>query len=127
MRYFHGGLPGLEPGDQLLPPDATGTDHRLSSYAAILGGPVYAQRTDVVYLTTDRQVARAYAAFYPDGALYQVMPASPVDPDPDCYVPGLSWQCPMGVVVAVVDPVVLFRQRTSERWLRMLAPSVPTT
>jgi hypothetical protein len=79
----------------------------------------------VVYLTTDRQVAKAYAAFYPDGALYSVVPESPVDPDPDCREPGLSWQCPRAVVAAVVDPVVLFRSRTPERWLRMLASSIP--
>ncbi|MFE1264433.1 hypothetical protein ACFW5X_28385 [Streptomyces albogriseolus] len=125
MPYFHGGFPGLKPGDQLLPPDATGTDHRLSSYALALGGPAHATRTDVVYMTTDRQVAKAYAAFYPDGALYAVTPESPVDPDPDCREPGLSWQCPRAVVVAVVDPVVLFRSRTPERWLRMLAGSIP--
>lgn len=120
MAYYHGGFPGLKPGDQLLPPDQTGTDHRLSATVAQMGGPAYAQRTDLVYLTTDRQVARAYAAFYPDGALYQVLPASPVDRDPDCNEDGLSWHCPMGLVVAVVDPVVLFRDRTPERWIRML-------
>ncbi|MCI0386193.1 hypothetical protein [Streptomyces sp. CNQ085] len=125
MTYFHGGYPGLKPGDWLLPPDATGTDHRLSSYAAVLGGPAHATRTDVVYLATDRQVARVYAAFYPDGALYMATPESPVDPDPDCNVPGLSWQCPRAVVVAVIDPVVLFRSRTPERWLRMLAGTIP--
>lgn len=123
MTYFHGGVPGLQPGDELLPPDRTGTDRRLSSYVAALGGPAHAQRTDLVYLTTNRQVARAYAAFYPDGALYQVMPARPVDADPDCSMPDLSYQCPMGIVVAVVDPVVLFRDRTPERWLRMLNPA----
>jgi hypothetical protein len=91
MPYFHGGFPGLKPGDALLPPDATGTDHRLST----------------------------------DGALYSVVPESPVDPDPDCREPGLSWHCPRAIVLAVVDPVVLFRSRTPERWLRMLAGSIP--
>lgn len=120
--YFHGGFPGLRPGDQLLPPDESGTDHRLSAYAAELGAPAHATRTDVVYLTTGRDVARAYAAFYPDGALYRVEPAGELepDPDPDNSVPGLSWQCPRAVVAAVIDPVVLFRARTPERWLRML-------
>jgi hypothetical protein len=119
---FHGGYPGLKPGDLILPPDRSGTEHRLSATVAEMGGPAHAQRTDLVYLTTGRQVARAYAAFYPDGALYSVFPASPVDPDPDCYVPGLSWQCPYAVVTAVVDPVVLYRSNTPERWLRMLSP-----
>lgn len=121
MTYFHGGVPGLKVGDWILPPDKSGTDHRLSRYAAELGGAAHATRTDVVYLTTDRQVARAYAAFYPDGALYQVLPVSPVDPDPDCTVDGLSWQCPWALVIAVLDPVVLFRTKRPERWLRMAA------
>jgi hypothetical protein len=120
MSYFHGGVPGLKVGDSILPPDQTGTDHTLSAYSAELDGGPHTTRRDVVYLTTDRQVARAYAAGYPDGALYQVMPYSPVDPDPDCLTPGLSWHCPQGIVVAVVDPVVLFRSRTPERWVRML-------
>ncbi|MEU5772638.1 hypothetical protein ABZ819_04950 [Streptomyces venezuelae] len=119
MTYFHGGVPGLKVGDSILPPDKTGTDHTLSKYATQLDGPAHARRTDIVYLTTQRQVAKAYAAFYPDGALYQVLPASPVDRDADCLTPDLSWHCPFAIVVAVVDPVVLFRTRTPERWLRM--------
>lgn len=124
MTYFHGGYPGLKPGHLLLPPDETGTEHRLSVAAAELGGPAHATRTDVVYVATDRNVARAYAAFYPDGALYRVEPIGrPPEPDPDCEIPGLSWQCSAAAVVAVVDPVVLFRARTPERWLRLLTPT----
>ena len=119
MTFFHGGFPGLKPGDLILPPDTTGTEHTLSQYAAQMAAGPHATRRDVVYLSTDRQVARAYAAFYPDGALYQVQPQSPVDPDPDCLMPGVSWQCPAAVVVAVVDAVVLFRSRSPELWLRM--------
>lgn len=121
MTFFHGGMPGLRSGDRLLPPDVTGNEHRLSAYAAELGAPAHALRTDVVYLTIERQVARAYAAFYPDGALYRVVPQSPVDPDPDCSEPDLSWQCPAAVITGVIDPVVLFRDRTPERWIRMLS------
>lgn len=120
MTYFHGGFPGLKPGDLILPPDKTGTSRTLSQYVAEMNGPEHARRTDLVYLTTDRQIARAYAAFYPDGALYAAIAASPVDPDPDCTAPGVSWQCPYAVVAQVVDPVVLFRSRTPQRWLRML-------
>lgn len=120
MGYFHGGYPGLKPGDLLLPPDATGTEHRLSAVSAELGGPEHATRTDVVYLAADRDVARAFAAFYPDGALYRVEPEGDLEPDPDSGIPGLSWQCPAARIAAVVDPVVLFRNRTPERWIRML-------
>jgi hypothetical protein len=120
MPYFHGGFPGLRPGDQLLPPDRTGTERTLSGIAAELGGPAHACRTDVVYVTTLRDAARVYAAFYPDGALYQVQPQGELEPDPDCLEPGISWQCPAAEVLQVVDPVVLFRARTPERWIRML-------
>ncbi len=123
MPYFHGGHPGLKPGELLLPPDQPGTEHRLSAVSAELGAPAHATRTDVVYVTTGRDVARAYAAFYPDGALYRVEPIGAVEADPDCAEPGLSWQCSAAEVIAVVDPVVLFRTRRPERWLRLLEPT----
>ncbi|MBP5883145.1 hypothetical protein QBA57_28735 [Streptomyces scabiei] len=119
-RYFHGGFPGLRPGGLVLPPDTTGTDRTLSAIVAEADGPAYATRKDVVYVTTLRQAARVYAAFYPDGALYQVQPHGGLEPDPDCLEPGISWHCPKAEVLQVVDPVVLFRARTPERWLRLL-------
>lgn len=122
-RYFHGGYPGLKPGDLILPPDQTGTEHRLSAIAAEHGGPAYSTRTDIVYITTVRDVARAFAAFYPDGALYEVEPHGVLEPDPDCATPGLSWQCQAAEIRTVVDPVVLFRDRTPERWIRLMTRS----
>lgn len=120
MTYFHGGIPGLKPGDLILPPDKTGTTRTLSRYVTETDGPDFARRTDVVYLATERQIARAYAAFYPDGALYIAIATSPVDSDPDCQMPGISWHCPYAIVAQIVDPAVLFRTRTPERWLRMV-------
>lgn len=119
-RYFHGGYPGLRPGALLQPPATTGTDRTLSGIVAEASGPAYASRTDVVYVTTLRDAARTYAAFYPDGALYQVQPTGPLTPDPDCLETGISWHCTAAEVLSVVDPVVLFRSRTPERWLRLL-------
>ena len=117
MPYFHGGYPGLKPGDLIQPPDITGTERRLSATAAEIGAPAYSTRTDVVYVTTGRDVARAFAAFYPDE------PRGQLEPDPDSGIPGLSWQCPAAEVVAVVDAAVLFRTRRPERWVRMLTPT----
>lgn len=122
-RYFHGGYPGLKPGGLIEPPDITGTDHRLSAIAAEHGGPAYSTRTDIVYVTTGRDVARAFAAMYPDGALYRVEPHGELEPDPDSGIPGLSWQCQAARIAAVVDPVVLFRNRTPERWIRLMTRS----
>lgn len=124
MRYYHGGSPDLRPGTLVLPPDVTGTDRTLSQYVTDADQAPHAQRRDVVYLTTDRNVARAFAAFYPDGALYQVEPKGVLDPDPDSGIEGLSWQCRAARIVAVIDPVVLFRARTPERWLRLMCPAI---
>ena len=118
--YFHGGVPGLQIGDRLLPPDTSGTTRTVSEHAAQLCAGEHATRRDLVYVTTERQVARAYAAFYPDGALYRVIPCGPVVADPDHRVPGISWHCPLAIVQQVIDPAVLFRGRTLDRWLRML-------
>lgn len=120
MRYFHGGIPGLKPGALILPPDTTGTDRTVSQYITAADNAPHAQRRDVVYVTAGREVARAFAAFYPDGALYQVEPDGELAPDPDCATPDLSWSCLSARVVAVVDPVVLFRDRTPQRWLRLM-------
>ncbi|MDX3575932.1 hypothetical protein [Streptomyces sp. FL07-04A] len=125
-RYFHGGYPGLKPGDLILPPDQTGTEHRLSATSAELGAPAHATRTDVVYLTTGRDIAKVYAAFYPDGALYEVQPDGDLHPDPDCTVPGVSYQAPAARILRVTDPAVLLRTRTVDAWIRLLNRATDT-
>ena len=121
VRYFHGGVPGLKPGDLVLPAATTGTARTLTKYGIELGGDHV--RRDRVYVTTGRDVGRAYAAFYPDGALYTVQPHGDLEPDPDCGIDGLSWQCQTATVLTVVDYAVLFRTRTVDRWLRMFTPA----
>jgi hypothetical protein len=114
IRYFHGGVPGLRSGDLLLPPAATGTARALTTELGHLG--TFA-RSDRVYLTTDRAAARAFAACYPDGALYVVEPVGDVEPDPDA--PKVSIRCGQAVVTSVYDPVVRYADR-GERWLNAL-------
>lgn len=115
-RFWHGGVPGLRPGDQILPPEVTGTQRTLSAHAP--AGAPHGTRTDLVYVADERKIARVYAALYPDGALYQVTPTGTLSPDPDA--PGRSWMCPGAVVVRVADPVVLMRTRSIDAWLRTL-------
>ncbi|CAL9609381.1 hypothetical protein SUDANB1_05593 [Streptomyces sp. enrichment culture] len=118
-RFFHGGVRDLKPGDLVLPPSRTGAEQTLTATARELGASPEHARNDVVYVTTGREVARVYAALKPDGALYEVFPDI-LEPDPDCNLPGVSYTCPMAVVVRVVDPVVLFRERPVEAWMRKL-------
>ncbi|MGV2914616.1 hypothetical protein [Streptomyces alfalfae] len=116
-RYFHGGAPGLRRGDLLLPPAVTGTGRTLTADVLDMGGVA---RRDRVYVTVGREVARVYAALFVDGALYEVEPLGELVADPDCAVAGVSWECPAARVVRVVDPVVLYRDRSLDAWLRKL-------
>lgn len=115
--WFHGGKPGLTVGDLILPPDATGTTRRLSTHATLMGA-AYGTRTDVVYLARYQDHARVFAAFYPDGALYQVAPASEVEPDPDA--PEHSAMAASATVTAVIRPQVVMAHRRLDSWMRML-------
>ncbi|WP_233646757.1 hypothetical protein [Streptomyces sp. BSE6.1] len=119
-RYFHGGVPGLRCDDRLLPPLVTATDLTLTAHAHALGASDEHARRDRVYVTTSRDVARVYAAVRPDGALYEVLPVGDLEPDPDCRVDGVSRTCPAAVVVNVVDPVVLLRDRPFAAWMRLM-------
>lgn len=113
---YHGGVPGLNPGDLILPPDRSGTNHTLSQYAR--PDAPHGTRTDLVYLTPISQHARVFAAFYPDGALYRVMPVGGVIPDPDA--PDSAVMAAEAVVLEVVRPRVVFAHRTAESWIRLL-------
>ncbi|MFC6081004.1 hypothetical protein [Sphaerisporangium aureirubrum] len=121
-QLWHGGYPGLKPGDLLLPPDQTGilttaqilTDRGVDPHA--LGMEPDRMRRDRVYLTTGRELARAYAACWtiesdagvregPPGALYLARPIGESWPDPD-MPPGVGIECERAEVVAVVKPAV---------------------
>jgi hypothetical protein len=99
---------------------ATGAQHTLTGTALELGASEDHARQDVVYVTSGREVARVYAALAPDGGLYEVLPDGPMEEDPDCMLPGVSFTCRYAVVDRVVDPVVLFRDRPVEAWMRKL-------
>lgn len=125
MRFFHGGIPDLEPGDLVLPPATTGTTRTLAEYSEQLADSGHVRR-DRVYVTTGRDIARVYAAFYPDGALYEVTPEGDLEADPDCAVPGVSFECPAARVLRVIDPAVLLRDRTVDAWIRLLNRATDT-
>lgn len=119
MRYWHGGVPGLVKGSLVLPRSATGVGG-LAAYADAVGAPEYFRRDDVVYVTSGRDIARAYAAMYPNGGLYEVAPVGEVEADPDHLGVGVSFMASSAVVLSVVDPLVWVRSRSRDAWLRML-------
>lgn len=109
MSYFHGGVPRLKPGDQILPPDATGAEscQRYSRHARhrrII-------RTDRVYLTTIFEAAAMFGALRPDDLgrawVYEVEPIGDVEFDVDYHGPaGQSVQCEAAAIKRVfpLDP-----------------------
>ncbi|MEN6549384.1 MAG: hypothetical protein ABFE07_25340 [Armatimonadia bacterium] len=98
MTYFHGGVRGLRVGDYLLPPDSTGA----RSCSEFGGAGVH--RNDRVYITPSPEAALLYAAGQDRGVVYQCMPVGDIEPDPDCTMPGLSWQCEKARIVKVIKP-----------------------
>ncbi len=103
VKFYHGGPPGLRVGDRILPPSVTGVPS-CKSFGAAAGLDTSVIRTDRVYLTSHPVAARMFAGMHPSyrGCVYQVTPEGQVDPDPDCKDPGLSWEAPSAVVVAVM-------------------------
>ncbi|NJP27068.1 hypothetical protein FLW53_23290 [Microbispora sp. SCL1-1] len=133
-RLWHGGAPGLQPGDLLLPPAQTGIATSSDILIALTGFDPHdngvetdRMRTDRVYLTRDRELARAYAACWTAkaehglqvgrGALYVARPIGEVWPDPD--LPDVSVECERAEVIAVYDAAVTLPWQKAER--RLLA------
>ena len=105
-RYFHGGRPGLGPGETIRSAEATGVPS--------VSARADAYRADRVYITTSESEARDYAGlFVPPspssladlgGAVYEVEPLGPVDPDRDYKGrPGVSWETTEAQVLRVVE------------------------
>lgn len=110
MRYFHGGAPGLRPGD-LIEPQPLGEGKHLVDGCPTCDARKAGQQLevddlnpDLVYVTTDREYARLYAAGYPRGALYVVEPVGELSPSPD---PLPSWGCSGARVTGVYDACVV--------------------
>ncbi|MDR3589278.1 MAG: hypothetical protein P4N41_06410 [Negativicutes bacterium] len=99
-RYYHGGIPGLNPGDMLLPPAVTGKSTLLEHAKEI--DPNCVQRADRVYIVTEREMADVYALVYPYGDTYKVRPVGELEHDADCKEPGLSFQCEKAEIIAVI-------------------------
>lgn len=124
--YYHGGVPGLRPGD-LIEPQPMGEGKHLVDGCPVCearkqGTPSdYDQnhRFDRVYVTTDQFVARCFAAGYPRGALYRVEPVGKLEHDPEHDD---SFAVPAARVLKVADALVDASRWTKadvRRWLKL--------
>jgi hypothetical protein len=101
--YWHGGAPGLNPGDLILPPSVTRTRNTLSAYVGEEASRAGYQPTRV-YLASEYEVAEVFAAMYPNGGwVYRVQPEGQLEQDPDVVEQGMSWACERARIVAVVQ------------------------
>lgn len=111
-QFYHGGVAGLLPGAYLLSPMVTRDPTSVSE----LGIPE--ARADRVYVTTDVELARAFAAIVQDAsgtsAVYRVRPEGDVATDKD--YPATGFQSRKALILEVIDrDVVLTR---AERGIR---------
>lgn len=124
MRYFHGGAPGLRPGD-LITPGHTRAHHDGCPWCEArakgeahqgIDGP--SQHADLVYATPHRLYAKHYASLYGRGDLYRVDPAGEVVRSAEDTIE--TWCAPAWRVIAVVDRAVLLspyeRRRLFREW-----------
>jgi hypothetical protein len=114
QTWYHGGRPGLQDGQRLLPPDISRT-LTATQILTRLGFDSNMEpdraRTDLVYLTSAVDLARAYAGGWqltgrgPYGTLYQAVPGPGAEPDPDFEeaFPGLCIQARYAVVRRTVQ------------------------
>ena len=121
MRLFHGGVPGLRPGD-LIEPGHTRKVHdgcvwcaARAVLPAVLDGN--ADHADQVYLTPVRMYARYYASLYGRGDLYQVEPLCELARSSEDTVE--TWRVPAARVLVAVDRAVLLTNSERRRLRRM--------
>lgn len=123
--YWHGGAVGLRPGDALLnklAAERAGLDpaaHARSELAVLR----IVTREDRVYITSDLQMARAFAHYclltlgtsvVSRGTLYLVQPVGAIEPDPD-FAGEVSWCSSSAIVLEVAEEDVRMRYRDAVR------------
>lgn len=118
-RLFHGGIPGLKPGDLIEP----GPPHVVDGCeicSARARGQHYVVpglgsidpptgRPDRVYVTSDREYARFYASKYVLGDLYSVQLTGDVQVSTEDFFP--TWAAESAVVTGVVSRAVRLTDR----------------
>lgn len=116
VRYWHGGVPDLKPGDLITPGHVRNTHpgcrycEARSDGAAVVapdGSLIDAPtgRPDRIYITADRDYARFYASLWGRGDLYRVEPVGPCERSTEDHFE--TWCVESARVVAAVDRAVL--------------------
>lgn len=125
-RLFHGGVPGLRPGDLLTPHPPNAVDGCDICAAKAAGNQPYVEgvgivdplteRPDRVYLTGDREYARFYASKFPRGDLYVVEPVGAVEASTEDPFP--TWVAEAARVRSVYDRYVQLTPQQRRALLR---------
>jgi hypothetical protein len=128
LVLWHGGAPGLKPGDFILPAierQQLGRFDFISDTLDRLGQRV--ARRDRVYVTPSLRFAMRWAMLRTGevGHAYEVEPIGALEIDPDYIaLPGFSYQCERARVLAVVVPSRRQQQqgrKDNEHWRRLYA------
>ena len=120
--YWHGGAPGLRPGDVIEPRADGDTRHLVDDCPTCEARRVGAQLADdpndarQVYVTTERDYAKVFAAGYPRGWLYRVEPVGDMQRTDDDPVP--SWAVGSCRVVSVYERCVTLTAARAASLLR---------
>lgn len=145
-RLWHGGAPGLAPGDVIIPHEPNYVDgckvceqKRAGQQPRLPGLPGIVDpltgHPDRVYITSDREYARWYASKHPTGDLYVVEPVGELEASTEDPFP--SWKVPAARVLTVYSRAVRLtdgqRRTLGNRWgradeqrvLRRLAGGTP--
>lgn len=129
-RYWHGGAPGLRPGDLITPRPDSDTRHLVDGCPTCEARKAGQQLADddnnpeLVYITTDREYARLYAAGYPRGALYRVQPIGELtDRLHGEHDPVPSWGCTSARVLTVYDAVVTLTPKQLRQMRKRWTPT----
>lgn len=130
MILFHGGVPGMRPGDVLTPHTPNVVDGCAICEARAAGddwvdvnGNVIdpATKLPMVYACEDRPYARFYASKYPTGDLYRVELVGDVVRSAEDHWP--TWCAPEARVVSVLERAVRLtpaqRRSLVRKWQRL--------
>jgi hypothetical protein len=133
LRLWHGGIPGLRPGDTIRPghdrkthpgcPYCADRDAQQAGGTAPAIDPL-AARQDVIYLTPVRDYARHYASLWGRGDLYRVEPIGGIERSTEDTIE--TWMASAAVVVSVPERAVLLTMSQRRRLDRMWAAADET-